>query len=79
MYQFKLKTFSTCFQQGRQITRIKKIKIMKLTFQIIKGNNFFIGKIKEIPAVLTQGKSIEEVKENILDALELYLTDMREN
>lgn len=52
---------------------------MKLTVKIIKGNNFFIGKIKEIPAVLTQGKTIEEVKENILDALNLYLEDMRED
>ena len=52
---------------------------MKLTVKIIKGNNFFIGKIKEIPAVLTQGKTIEEVKENIIDALELYLTDARED
>ncbi len=37
-----------------------------------------IGSIKEIPAVLTQGTSISEVKENILDTLELYLKDMRE-
>jgi len=52
---------------------------MKLTVKIIKGNNeYLVGQIKEIPAVLTQGKSVEEVKENILDALELYLEDMRE-
>ena len=37
-----------------------------------------MGIIKEIPAVLTQGTSISDVKENILDALELYLEDMRE-
>jgi len=52
---------------------------MKLTVRIIKGNSFFIGKIKEIPGVLTQGKTIEEVKENIKDALKLYLEDMRED
>ena len=52
---------------------------MKLTIKITKGTNGnLIGQIKEIPNVLTQGKSIEEVKENIIDALELYLTDMRE-
>lgn len=52
---------------------------MKLTLKIIEGKNgFLIGQIKEIPPVLTQGKTIEEVKENILDALELYLKDMRE-
>jgi predicted RNase H-like HicB family nuclease len=51
---------------------------MKLTMQITKGENYFIGTIKEIPAVLTQGSTVADVKENILDALELYLEDMRE-
>jgi len=52
---------------------------MKLTVRIIKGNNeFLIGQLNEIPSVLTQGKSVEEVRENIIDALELYLKDMRE-
>ena len=49
---------------------------MKLTLLITQGSNFLIGSIKEIPSVLTQGTTISEVKENILDALELYLEDM---
>ena len=44
---------------------------------ISKGEEFFIGTIKEIPAVLTQGKTVEETKENVLDALKLYLEDMQ--
>jgi predicted RNase H-like HicB family nuclease len=51
---------------------------MKLTLLIIQGTEFLVGSVKEIPAVITQGTSISEVKENILDALELYLEDMRE-
>ena len=51
---------------------------MKLTLLITQGTDSLIGSIKEIPAVLTQGTSISEVKENILDALELYLEDMRD-
>ena len=50
---------------------------MKLTIVILKGEEFYIGTIKEIPAVLTQGSTIEETKENVLDALELYLEDMQ--
>ena len=50
---------------------------MKLTIVISKGEDFFIGTIKEIPAVLTQGSTIEEAKENVLDALKLYLEDMQ--
>lgn len=50
---------------------------MKLTVGVSKGKDFFIGTIKEIPAVLTQGSSIEEAKQNVLDALQLYLEDMQ--
>ena len=51
---------------------------MKLTLLITQRTDFLIGSIKEIPAVPTQGTSISEVKENILDALELYLEDVRD-
>lgn len=50
---------------------------MKLTILISKGEEFFIGTIKEIPGVISQGTTIEEAKENVLDALELYLEDMQ--
>jgi predicted RNase H-like HicB family nuclease len=46
---------------------------MKLTIVISKGEEFYLGTIKEIPAVLTQGSTIAETKENVLDALTLYL------
>jgi len=32
-----------------------------------------------VPGVLTQGTTIAEIKENIVDALELYFEDMRED
>ena len=52
---------------------------MKLTLIIKNGQNgFFIGQLKELPAVFTQGLKVEEVKENIMDALSLYLEDLRE-
>ena len=52
---------------------------MKLTLIVRKGTTHLIGQIKEIPGVLTQGQTIEEVKENIVDALALYLEDIRED
>lgn len=51
---------------------------MKLTITIAKGDEYFIGTIKEIPAVNTQGTTIEETRENVLDALRLYLEDMQQ-
>ena len=50
---------------------------MKLTLLITQGSEWLIGTFKELPAVMTQGRNIDEVKENILDALHLYLDDMR--
>ena len=51
---------------------------MKLTIVISKGEEFYIGAIKENPAVISQGDTIQEAKENVLDALELYLEDMQQ-
>jgi predicted RNase H-like HicB family nuclease len=51
---------------------------MKLTLIIKKGKSgYLIGQLKELPSVFTQGITIEEVRENILDALELYLEDIK--
>ena len=52
---------------------------MKLTLIIRQGKTQLIGQIKEIPSVLTQGQTVAEVKENITDALTLYLEDARED
>lgn len=51
---------------------------MNMTLRISKGDEFYIGTIREIPEVITQGKTIEETKENILDALQIYLESMQE-
>jgi predicted RNase H-like HicB family nuclease len=52
---------------------------MKLTIVVKKGKNgYLIGQLKEFPAVFTQGLNMDELKENIIDALEMYLEDVRE-
>jgi len=52
---------------------------MKFTLLIRQGQTQLIGQLKEIPGVLTQGQTVAEVRENIQDALALYLEDMRED
>jgi len=47
---------------------------VKFTAVIEQGENgWFVGQIKEVPAAISQGKTIEELKENLLDALRLIL------
>jgi predicted RNase H-like HicB family nuclease len=53
---------------------------MRYTLVITSGKDgYYIGQLKELPAVFTQGLSIEEVKENIGEVLEMYLEDLRES
>ena len=53
---------------------------MKLTLIVKKGKSgYLIGQLKEIPAVFTQGLTLEELKVNVAEALEMYLEDVREN
>lgn len=51
---------------------------MKLTVVITRGEEFCMASIKEIPAVITQGKTVAEARENVIDALKLYLEDMQQ-
>ncbi|WP_394991711.1 type II toxin-antitoxin system HicB family antitoxin [Emticicia sp.] len=51
---------------------------MKLTATIQKSEDgWFVGQIKELPAVIEQGKSVEELKKNLSEALEFYLETQR--
>lgn len=52
---------------------------MKLTLVITKGEEYYVSTIKEIPAVISQGETVEEAKANVLDALQLYLDDMQKD
>lgn len=41
---------------------------MKLTAIIEKSNDgWYVGQLEEIPAVLSNGKTIKELKENLMD------------
>ncbi len=52
---------------------------MKLTLVVTKGEEYYVGTVKELPGVISQGNTIEEAKENTLDALDDYLEDMRQD
>ncbi|MBF8265539.1 MAG: protein of unknown function UPF0150 [Dehalococcoidia bacterium] len=36
---------------------------------------WYVGRLKEVPGVFSQGKSLEELEENIRDAYQLMLED----
>lgn len=50
------------------------MKRMNLTIFVEKGEDgFYVGQIQEYPPVMSQGKTLDELKENLKDALILYL------
>ena len=48
-------------------------KCFTLEYWIDEG--WYVGKLKEIPGVFSQGQTLEELEENIKDAYKLMLSD----
>ena len=42
------------------------------------GDGWYMGQCEQIPGAMTQGRSIEEVKENLKDAIQLVLNFEKE-
>jgi predicted RNase H-like HicB family nuclease len=49
------------------------------TLEYWLDDSWYVGKLKEIPGVFSQGKSLEELEENIKDAYQLMLEESLEN
>jgi len=47
----------------------------KMTMVYWKGEKFWLGKLLEHPEIMTQGKTLEELEENIKDAYLLMAMD----
>ena len=43
------------------------------TLEYWKEEEWFVGRLKEVPGVFSQGESLEELKENIADAYRMML------
>lgn len=40
-----------------------------------QGESFWLGKLLEYPEIMTQGKTVEELEENLKDAYRLMVMD----
>ena len=45
------------------------------TLEYWQDDGWYVGKLKEIPGVFSQGKTIEELKENIIDAYRMMVAE----
>ena len=44
------------------------------TLEYWHDDNWFVGKLKEITGAFSQGKTIDELKENIIDAYRTHIS-----
>jgi predicted RNase H-like HicB family nuclease len=50
---------------------------MRLTLEYWPDEQGYVGRLREIPGVFSQGDTLEELEENIRDAYELVVADAR--
>ncbi len=51
---------------------------MKFTMNYWQDDGWFVGTVKEIPGVFSQGETLEELIENIQDAYKLIMEEKAE-
>jgi predicted RNase H-like HicB family nuclease len=56
----------------------RKIELMNLILEYWKDAGWYVGRIKEIPGVFSQGKTLKELRGNIREAYELVLAEDRD-
>ena len=49
----------------------------RFTLEYWQDGGFYVGRLLEVPAVFSQGETLEELQENIQDAYELMVTQER--
>ena len=50
-------------------------KIRRFTLEYWIDEGWYVGRLKEVPGVFSQGKTLEELEENIKDAYRLMLEE----
>ncbi|MGH7205778.1 MAG: type II toxin-antitoxin system HicB family antitoxin [Nitrospiraceae bacterium] len=52
-----------------------KTPTLRLTLEYWKDEPWFVGRLREVPGVLSQGATLKELEENILDAYRLMMDE----
>lgn len=52
---------------------------IRFTLDYWQDDDWYVGQLRELPSVLSQGQTLEELKENIQDAYELVTQDSAES
>jgi predicted RNase H-like HicB family nuclease len=54
---------------------MEEIMGTNMTMIYWKGEKFWLGKLKEHPEIMTQGRTLKELEENLKDAYEMLIME----
>ena len=49
----------------------------QFTLEYWQDDDWYVGKLKEVPGVFSQGETLEELEENVRDAYQLMMEETR--
>lgn len=52
--------------------------VRRFTLEYWKDEKWYVGRLKQVPGVFSQGVSLEELEENIRDAYQLMMEEEKE-
>ena len=50
-----------------------------LTLEYWKDDRWYVGRLKEVPGVFSQGETLSELEENVRDAYQLVMEERQES
>ena len=50
----------------------------RFTLEYWNDEGWFIGRLKEVPGVFSQGETLKELEENIIDAYKIMMEDVQD-
>jgi predicted RNase H-like HicB family nuclease len=58
-----------------KLSRMKNTSHQMLTMIYWKSDKFWLGRLREFPDIMTQGRTLKELEENIRDAWQMMVLD----
>ena len=66
---------TTTYEKGKHNNFLEEVTTMKrFTLEFWQDEDWYVGRLLEIPGVFSQGETIEELKSNIQDAYKMVMS-----
>lgn len=70
-----METIESCLNWKVSCSLGRRFEMKKFTLEYWQDDEWYVGRLKEVPSVFSQGETLEELEENIRDAYRLMMED----